>query len=734
MRYNKKKLTACALTAILGVSCAVYPVHAQETGTSQQSDTNGLLELDETAVPMDETTVETPVNTESNMKVQDNQSSTEDNEPASQEPTETKDNSDTPDSEPEQTAEISNTNAPAAQPEPQVENDRTPYANDTGDFTVTGGTSGTDWIYDSGSNTLTFKNSGTYTVTGNGQETQEQINIDANFVGTITIQNVYAEKMTVNNTAQLTLMLEGANTLKKGLDFSDAVTGTLTINSDTNGSLTTTGYDYGAGIGGGNEKFSGNNITINGGTIIATGGLNGAGIGGGSEGSGNNITIHGGTVTATSYYAAAGIGGGWRGSGNNITVNGGTIIATGSVNGAGIGGGPAGSGNNIAINGGNITAQGGDVAAGIGGGNLGSASGIIISGGIVTATGGRYGAGIGTEIYGTTSDITISGGTVTATGGQKADGIGSSSEYGSANNIKISGGSVKASSIGATPTDEKGENVYLIKIENLSGIDTVTVDETSTYKRTGNHPDNDGAFYLYLTQGTYTISAGEKTYIAEWNGSDFVIKQPSIKPTVTVQSKTASSITVQPLEQQETYGEAEYSLDGYNWQTNNVLTGLHSSTNYTVYARYKGNGSYLQSEAGKIENVSTNVANYTITIPAEPVIAGNENSKAELKPSSEFDLGHNGTATVKVKKNSGVDNDGKLTLTRQNDTENYTITSALLVNNNTLGDINKSVATFTMDNKTPVSVSFDSPTSESGTIPAGTYNGTITFEVSYSEK
>ena len=79
-----------------------------------------------------------------------------------------------------------------------------------------------------------------------------------------------------------------------------------------------------------------------------------------------------------------------------------------------------------------------------------------------------------------------------------------------------------------------------------------------------------------------------------------------------------------------------------------------------------------------------------------------------------------------------MDNDGKLTLTRQNDTENHTIASALLVNNNALGDINKSVAIFTMDNKTPVSVSFAKPTETD--IPAGTYNGTITFEVSYSEQ
>lgn len=120
MRYNKKKLTACALTAILGVSCAVYPVHAQETGTSQQSDTGELLELDETAVSMDETTIEKPVNTESNIEIQDS-------EPASQEQAETKDNADISASEPEQAEGTANMNESAVQPDQQPENSIMPY-------------------------------------------------------------------------------------------------------------------------------------------------------------------------------------------------------------------------------------------------------------------------------------------------------------------------------------------------------------------------------------------------------------------------------------------------------------------------------------------------------------------------------------------------------------------------------------------------------------------------------
>lgn len=60
------------------------------------------------------------------------------------------------------------------------------------------------------------------------------------------------------------------------------------------------------------------NITIQGGTIIATGGSSGAGIGGGALGDAFNITISGGIVTATggrSGRSGAGIGGGGNGNG-----------------------------------------------------------------------------------------------------------------------------------------------------------------------------------------------------------------------------------------------------------------------------------------------------------------------------------------------------------------------------------------------------------------------------------
>ena len=219
--------------------------------------------------------------------------------------------------------------------------------------------------------------------------------------------------LSVQGKGNVEIELDGDNELKSGTQsagLEKTSTGTLTLKDDSKeaGSLTATGGNNAAGIGGGFQG-NGENITITGGTVTATGGGNrgnsGAGIGGGSSGSGENITINDGKVTATGGNYAAGIGGGsvgrWggdAGSGKNITINGGTVNATGD-GGAGIGGGGAaasdiefwgsngGNGEDITITGGTVTAAGAYGGAGIGGGLNGIGSKITVSGAAhVTAT------------------------------------------------------------------------------------------------------------------------------------------------------------------------------------------------------------------------------------------------------------------------------------------------------------------------------------------------------------
>ena len=252
--------------------------------------------------------------------------------------------------------------------------------------------------------------------------------------------------LSVQGKGNVEIELDGDNELKSGnqsAGLEKTSTGTLTLKDDSKeaGSLTATGGNNAAGIGGGFQG-KGENITITGGTVTATGGFSAAGIGGGREGKGENITITGGTVNATSNDGA-GIGGGLLGSGENITITGGTVNATGT-DGAGIGGGNGGVGKNITITGGTVTAAGGFGNAGIGGGNGSDGENITITGGSVTATGGEFAAGIGGSNGGSGNNITITGGTVTATGGEGGAGIGGGAEGGGGNNITIKGGTVTA--------------------------------------------------------------------------------------------------------------------------------------------------------------------------------------------------------------------------------------------------------------------------------------------------
>lgn len=108
-------------------------------------------------------------------------------------------------------------------------------------------------------------------------------------------------------------------------------TGKLTARSKSDSS-------FSAAIGGGDNADC-NGITINGGTIYATGGGSAAGIGSGYYGDANNITIKGGTIYATGNHTGAAIGGSYKGIARNITICGGTVFAETSTSAQVIGSG-----------------------------------------------------------------------------------------------------------------------------------------------------------------------------------------------------------------------------------------------------------------------------------------------------------------------------------------------------------------------------------------------------------
>ena len=227
-----------------------------------------------------------------------------------------------------------------------------------GAFTVTGGTSGTDYKYEN--NVLTILKETPLAISGT--TTTDRIEVARGASANITLAGVNissagypAFKIVDNSTGNVTITLKDGteNTLKGGSysaglqkNGSAEVIGKLTIKGGTEGTgklEATSSKKGGAGIGGSDNKPC-SNIEICGGTVTATGGEGGAGIGGASEGgagigNGSNITISGGTVTANGGYWGAGIGGGRYGAGSNITISGGTVTANGGEGGAGIGGG-----------------------------------------------------------------------------------------------------------------------------------------------------------------------------------------------------------------------------------------------------------------------------------------------------------------------------------------------------------------------------------------------------------
>lgn len=168
-----------------------------------------------------------------------------------------------------------------------------------------------------------------------GESTQYNLTItgDGSAAANVYLNNlkITSSDAAVSVSGDVVLIVEGESELHSGKNHAGVEkandNGTLTITGS--GKLSAYGGEGGAGIGGASGK-PGNNITINGGTITASGKAGdgwGAGIGGGKGQGGSNITIRGGNVKAIPGAEAAGIGGGFKGNGTDISIEGGTVYA-----------------------------------------------------------------------------------------------------------------------------------------------------------------------------------------------------------------------------------------------------------------------------------------------------------------------------------------------------------------------------------------------------------------------
>ena len=229
-----------------------------------------------------------------------------------------------------------------------------------GDFVVT-----TDnpsgYTYDPDGGALLFTQPGSYRVSMKSGVTTTSGKIQVNggtssepivvLLNNVSIQNGYCAFDVKNTSFARLVLLDGTfNSLTSGANYPGirCLPGATVIIGGP-GALNVQGGASGAGIGGDSvSNYNSGNISIAGGTVVATGGRAGAGIGGGLGGTAGVITISGGTVRAAGggvgAEGAAGIGGGgYRGGGGTVYISGGSVKATGAGGAQDIGYGSGGS-------------------------------------------------------------------------------------------------------------------------------------------------------------------------------------------------------------------------------------------------------------------------------------------------------------------------------------------------------------------------------------------------------
>ncbi len=542
-------------------------------------------------------------------------------------------------------------------------------------FTVTGGTLETDYTYASGVLTVLSSTAITIKNTDPNTYTTDRIVVSSGVTANITLSGVKIDLSGVNPTSQedpavcpfnmtgatVNLTLSGENVLKSGmyaagLQVPDGAS--LIITKASTGSLESIAKykeaTYpGAGIGGSRNQ-AGGAVTINGGTVIATGGggnagPSGAGIGGGgAQGygkSGGTITINGGTVTATGMENSAGIGGGGAvssgGSGGTITITGGTVIANGgSWRGAGIGGGGSnggGDGATVVITGGSVKAvAGGGAAEAIGHGDPGGNHGTLkndtgadvtlytltLPGAICTAVTALTTTPTLDKPYGTTDMKTDANGKLylylpagkTAVKVTTAAGTYTGNIAGGAVTLSCVGypisGTVNAGTTGASVSGLT-VNLYASSDASFSNsVGSTTTDSSGAYvindvpngsyvARVASAPGS----YVASASGTITVNSGAVsgtniTLSREAYSGDVASTPILISKTDTQVALGAVTVAGQTVE----YGKNTSDNAPTEWQDGTTFTGLTENKTYYFFARVKQAGAV---EAGGVSSALT---------------------------------------------------------------------------------------------------------------------------------
>lgn len=514
-----------------------------------------------------------------------------------------------------------------------------------GEYTVTGSTtSNSIKIADGVTAKITLKNVSIKLSGGNGSWNISDISVAGK------------PAIALGEGSEVTLKLVGDNSVKSGEGragievpgerihkngaTATAEVATLIIEGD--GSLTAQAGNAGAGIGGSLLMDAGN-IIINSGNIVAKGtsGDGGSGIGGGH--SGNNDAY---------------------GSFKSVTINGGTVDASGphTCSGIGLGSHAQARGSVINITGGVVTATGGtysdnpdDIGKGHGNGN--DAPVVTISGnavvnctkdrlnkrksGTVNRNGGIIIEGTKVNMYG---DVTLGGDFILPSGTSLAIPAGMVLTVPTDTTLTVNGtiigdGTVKI--LGGTVVN--AQNITAGQEKFAYYIETAVNPEKQTYnkdiKLTATVKKEADSTVATDIQGTVTFSkdgtalgtaqlvdgVASLTVKADWAAAEYTIKAAvavnsvgiSSTAKVTVEKATQTtapaapvktteitinSITLEPVTGEGVgeiqYGYAPKAAEGEtqqtpaNWQSNTKFTNLWPDTTYIFYSRFAGDSYY----------------------------------------------------------------------------------------------------------------------------------------------
>lgn len=345
---------------------------------------------------------------------------------------------------------------------------------------------------------------------------------------------------------------------------------------------------------------------------------------------------------------------------------------------------------------------------------------------------------------GTISSLSLNGGTADISGGTitKLLDLDGTVTY-SATSIKLDKDMLSLASGGEGQlTAEVAQNLIKVNGSSISVPVTWKSSDTAVAMVT---PSDDGR-----TATITAVGPGEATITAAAGTPTATCKVTVEKNTTTITNNGENGYPVSFI-----YGdtipeptESNFTIEGseegfsYQWYSGDHTAGELPSASivskpdaagtYTLVVTTTGTDTY---SAGELRlPVTIAAAEYHITIPGS-VKAGEDEVSVSITENSTFKIGSNGKVRVKV--SSGLQN-GTVTLTQQNAGENPAEIISKLLNGKDGSPLNNddTVALYdasqNLTEDTTSKLYFTAPEpAEGDVIPAGSYSGTVTFQISY---